>query len=334
MNRQRHTVSVHFVTAFLRGASRLGLDHEPLLQQSLLNPQMVASPQLRITSEQLSRVARGIWLAGDDELLGLSNYPLRFGVFGLFAKQTVHCTSLREVYRHLCVFYNLVGKAFQLEFVEAGERARLTMRLTDPQLDDDHAMCEFLTLMWHRFPSWLIGRKIPLLRIQFEFSEPAHSEEYQLMYPCPVEFEQPVNCLEFERSTLDAKILQTPDSLHRYLKRIPFDWFKQQSYYPVYAREVVNILKQHNSYSDLDMDSVAAAMHVTSRTLRRKLADEHTSFQTLKDNLRRDAAIHLLSRPNTPIASIAEQLQFSDPAAFTRAFKSWTGVSPSLYRKV
>jgi AraC-like DNA-binding protein len=72
---------------------------------------------------------------------------------------------------------------------------------------------------------------------------------------------------------------------------------------------------------------------MTSRTLRRKLTDEGTHFQDIKDGLRRDTAIHLLSQPSLPVSGIARELGFSEPSAFTRAFRHWTGVSPSSYRK-
>ncbi|MNZ95940.1 HTH-type transcriptional regulator VirS [compost metagenome] len=81
------------------------------------------------------------------------------------------------------------------------------------------------------------------------------------------------------------------------------------------------------------MEEIAEEMHMTSRTLRRKLSDEGTSFQELKDGVRCDAAIHYLSQPAIPISQISRQLGFSEPAAFTRAFKQWTGISPGLYRR-
>ena len=65
----------------------------------------------------------------------------------------------------------------------------------------------------------------------------------------------------------------------------------------------------------------------------RRLKDEGSSYQQIKDNLRRDTAVYFLSRPELSIDEIALQLGFSEPSAFHRAFKKWTGVTPGVYRQ-
>ena len=71
---------------------------------------------------------------------------------------------------------------------------------------------------------------------------------------------------------------------------------------------------------------------MSARTLRRRLEKEGTSYQRIKDNARRDAAITLLSRTRLPVAEIAVRVGFSDPSAFHRSFKKWTGLAPGEYR--
>lgn len=73
-------------------------------------------------------------------------------------------------------------------------------------------------------------------------------------------------------------------------------------------------------------------MHTSPQTLRRHLREEGSSFQELKDHLRRDLAIYYLGRNEMTIEIIAEQLGFSEPSAFHRAFKKWTGLTPGAYR--
>ena len=80
-------------------------------------------------------------------------------------------------------------------------------------------------------------------------------------------------------------------------------------------------------------EQIAVSVNVSERTLRRKLTEEGTSFQEIKDKLRKNMAIYYLSQPDIPISTITNKLGFSEPAAFTRAFKQWTGQTPSLYRE-
>ncbi|SCU91258.1 Ornithine utilization regulator (fragment) [Cupriavidus necator] len=74
-------------------------------------------------------------------------------------------------------------------------------------------------------------------------------------------------------------------------------------------------------------------MHISASTLQRRLAVEGTSFQSLKDQLRRDLAIERLSTSSTPVSQLAAQLGFADTTAFNRAFKVWTGSTPGSYRR-
>ena len=72
---------------------------------------------------------------------------------------------------------------------------------------------------------------------------------------------------------------------------------------------------------------------MSARTLRRRLEREGTSYQRIKDNARRDAAISLLRGDGLTVSEVAERVGFSDPSAFHRSFKKWTGLSPGSFRE-
>ena len=82
-----------------------------------------------------------------------------------------------------------------------------------------------------------------------------------------------------------------------------------------------------------DSARVAEALHMATSTLQRNLALEGTSFQALKDELRRDLAVSRLVSTRAPLAVIADELGFSDSAGFQRAFKAWTGSPAGAYRR-
>jgi len=333
MSASRHSISIHFIHSILTSARHNQLDCQRLLDAAGLNPALLHNPQLRITPDQLSALLRELWQLGDDEFMGMASHPSRHGVFTLLARQAVHCRTLGCVYRLISRFYNLTSPALTLGLHSQADQARFSMRLNPPHQDHQHSLAEFLLLLWHRFPSWLIGQRIELNRIELDYSAPEHLSEYRLMYPCPARFDQPECALQFDASWLQQPVVQTSTTLYKYLQQTPTDWFRRQAYYPVFTRRVMDLLEARDTPGQLKMEQAADELHMTSRTLRRKLIDEGTSFQALKDDVRRDAAIHYLNQPSLPISQISRQLGFSEPAAFTRAFKQWTGVSPAGYRK-
>ena len=78
---------------------------------------------------------------------------------------------------------------------------------------------------------------------------------------------------------------------------------------------------------------MAQALNISARTLHRQLKDEGTSLQALKDEVRRDIAIQLLTRTTRSVKQIALAAAFRNEKSFTRAFRQWTGESPVEYRR-
>jgi hypothetical protein len=134
-------------------------------------------------------------------------------------------------------------------------------------------------LLWHRFPSWLIGQRITLKRVTFDHPEPVHSAEYRLMFPCPIHFDQPETCLVFDAAILTA-LVQTAETLAYHLQRAPVDWFTRPAYYPVYTRRVLDHLENIGDLAKATIQSTASELHLTERTLRRKLWPKAASFRS------------------------------------------------------
>lgn len=80
-------------------------------------------------------------------------------------------------------------------------------------------------------------------------------------------------------------------------------------------------------------EQLAANLCLTTRTLRRRLHEQGLSYKHLLDDVRRRDSCHLLATSDLEIQSVSELLGFADPANFTRAFKSWTGFAPRMWRR-
>jgi AraC-like DNA-binding protein len=80
------------------------------------------------------------------------------------------------------------------------------------------------------------------------------------------------------------------------------------------------------------IEEVASYFNMSSRNLRRRLKEENSSYQAIKDTFRKDHAMKLLNNNDLAINQISREVGFNEPAAFTRAFKQWTGKSPRQHR--
>jgi AraC-like DNA-binding protein len=100
------------------------------------------------------------------------------------------------------------------------------------------------------------------------------------------------------------------------------------------SARVVNALHLRVGHTDLSIERVASDLNLTKRTLQRRLQDQNTNFAQLRDDLRFHYAIKYLIDDQLSVDRVSRALDFSDRTSFTNAFKRWTGLSPSAFRKL
>jgi AraC-like DNA-binding protein len=126
--------------------------------------------------------------------------------------------------------------------------------------------------------------------------------------------------------------MQTEDSLREFLREAPGNLIVIPDNDNSVTAQVRSVIGKDFREDFPDFESVAKVLHTTPQTLRRRLKQENSSYQEIKDTMRRDAAIYYLSRSQYSINEIADLMGFSEPSTFHRAFKKWTGLTPGNYR--
>jgi AraC-like DNA-binding protein len=327
----RHTIANYFARTHLANATLLGAQEQQVLFNTGLTPAQLTQPQGRVLATQLAAIVNNCWRITGDELLGFTQQKLKLGVFKLLAQHLITCKTLEDVLLYMQSFYQLIGEQLSVKIHREGTQLRLSIDPNFAVHNHSHPakslLVELLLLICHRFSSWLLGQVIPLKKVCLQYAQPYHYEEYRLMFACPCEYLSTNNSLVFDLKYLALPVVQNAEDLARYLQQIPLPWFKKQSFHGTFSTQVMVLLEQA-----LDLESLSAKLNMTPRTLRRKLTEEGSGFQQLKDNVRRDKAIHLFEQAHLTIAEIGLLVGFTEPATFSRTFKRWTGVSPSTYR--
>ena len=327
---RERTIASHFVRAALRGAERHGLDYTPLLRQLNIQPALLDEPRARIAPEHFASLMQLLWESLDDEFMGFGRQRSKRGTFAMMCYAIIHCRSLEKALTRGGLFYSLFPDAPSISLSREGDWARLTV--DDSTLwDPDHFLVESLLVIWHRLGSWLIGQRIRLEEATFAYPEPAHSSEYQRLFPCSRRFAAGSTSLLFQARYLAMPLLQDERTLKQFLQHSPADLLARPDGGDSLISQIRRLLGRDCSAWP-DLEAVARQLHMSPQTLRRHLSEEGSSFQELKDHLRRDLAIYHLGRSDLSIQDIAEQLGFSEPSAFHRAFKKWTGLTPGAYR--
>ncbi|MDN5893214.1 MAG: AraC family transcriptional regulator [Nocardioides sp.] len=325
-----HTVPIEFVRAALAIGKTADLDVVGVLDRAGVSPRLVAENKSRITSEQVACVVRELWIATGDELFGLGRVPLANGSTRLIGLSLVHTVDLRAAIQRFVEFQRLTPGFPRVMVVEAGNTVRMTMDTSELQ-DPDSVFTTFLMAAWHRVFAWLIGQRIRLEAVELPQAEPRNVEDYQEVFGGPVFFSAETAAIEFEGRLLDHPVVQTEESWLAYTTRAPFDILNQREYGVALADRVRSILARDKRVRTSG-DEVAKALAMSPQTLRRRLTLENTSVTAIRDQILRDEAVTRLVRGDETIEELSERLGFSEPSAFRRAFRRWTGSPPRAYQ--
>ena len=190
---------------------------------------------------------------------------------------------------------------------------------------------ELMVKLSHGVASWLVGRELPIASVGFGFSCPDHFVEYAQLFPGPVTFDQDYTSISFEERFLRQRFHRTRAELLQFVRRATDEWILVTFDHDSTASRIRRYMAE--SGIDLSLNATAAAVSMSSRTLSRRLAAEHTSFQKIKDEMRRDFAIQQLVKTRTSVDEIALLVGFDNTPAFHRAFRTWTGSTPGTYRR-
>lgn len=327
-----HTIAVLQVHQVLQGAHHRGLAVEPLLQRAGIAPALLESPLARVSQPQYAALLRVLRRALRDELWGLTRRPVQPGSFGQCARQLVQCATLGEALGRGFTYWHLLLEDFTPRLQRDGDLARVRLvRLAPPDARLDYAQKAFM-LFTFGFMSWLVARRVPLVEVDYTAGELPGSESSRV-YQAPIRHGRPQVGFSFEARWLALPVVQNPQSLHEFLARAPANLVVRYRDASSTSERIRRLLRRHLGGEMPPLEALARQLASTPQTLRRHLRAEGRSYQALKDDLRRDAAIALLTQqPAGPLIEVANQVGFSEASTFHRAFKKWTGVSPGEYR--
>jgi AraC-like DNA-binding protein len=286
----------------------------------------------RVTVEQFALFYRTLAVELDDETPGLFSRPLRAGTLKFLCLGMLDAANLRVALHRFCWFFRLVLDDLHFELGEADGLSRVALVERVPLQPHRPLILELMLMLVQGIASWMIERKLLFARVDLAYPAPAHASEYINMFAGPARFDRPHTALYVEPAFMDAPIRQDKASLSAFLRKAPMDWIHVSVSERLFTHRVRDLLESELGRPQSVAD-VARTLHISARTLARRLDAEGTHFQAVKDALRRDVAIARISRTEDPIASIGADLGFDDPAAFNRAFKQWTGSPPGSYRR-
>ncbi|CAD5109595.1 AraC family transcriptional regulator [Zestomonas carbonaria] len=327
---RRSAISVQLLTQF-------GLDHglsiDACLAGTGLDWRLLADPGAEVDTEQELQLLRNLDRhLGPQPGIGLAagrRYQLNsYGIWGFaLLSSPTYRDAARLGLRYLDLTYAFHGMRLE----EHGEEAHLL-------LDDDGVPEDLRTFLLERdlagmlqVQRELFNRDPPVLRVELRLPAPPDPRPYVEEIGVLPLFDRPHNRFVFPRHLLDLPLAgASPQTAQLCEMQCQQLLAKRQQRDGLAGRVRGRLLERPGRLPD--MEQVAASLHMTSRTLRRRLDDEGTSFRLLQEEVRQALAEELLALGSLTLEEIAERLGYSEVSNFIHAFKRWKGVTPRRYR--
>jgi AraC-like DNA-binding protein len=327
-------VSMRLVWAIL-SAARLGnVRDEGWLAHAGLGGLDLSDPELRVPARQVATLWCEAARASNDARIGFrAGSLLQSGAFGAIDYAARCGSTLREFYERLARFHRLIGDGCDICLVERGDSVRVVLDWPGENAESRRHMAEFAAAGLVALGREAAGSRFSVAHLAFRHRRSEGAEELQAWFGAPPGFGEPTSHFLLARRVLDLPLLRAEPGLAAVLDGLAEALLARLPEPDDLLLRVRYAISNQLWTGECALESVARALCMSARSLQRRLQDRGTSFNLLVDTARREAALELVLDPSITVSDIAVRVGFSEPSAFDRAFRRWTGSSPSHYRR-
>jgi AraC-like DNA-binding protein len=301
---------------------------ETFYSSSDLTPQMLADAEARVSPAQFCVAwAETIRLSGDPALALRIAETTPVGAFGIVEYVCRAAPTFRAALEQWVRYLGLLDDSVEVGLVEAKPHVALRVLMeSEAPAPASHELCFALVALHAK--NMLQGRfRLAEVRFTHRATDPTLLPRYEAFFESKVRFGAAHTEMLFDESVLAAPLPTADANLLAVLLPLATAQRERSSPHPLVTDQVRRALRAALCNDDAQLESVAKRLGMTGRSLQRRLKDEGTVFQTVRDAARRDLADHYLGQ-GMSFAEISFLLGFSEPSAFFRAFKRWTGLTP------
>ena len=322
-----------FVRTIVLAYEKYGVDPQRALRRARIGLAQLRRVDARIDADQFETIAATAMQELDDEALGWFSRKLPWGSYGLLCRASLGSPTLGIALSRWCRHHRILTEDIRLTLESDRKVAELVLT-EHRELGSMREFCLLTSFRYvHGYACWLVNSQLPLREVTFAFAAPPHASVYPFLFPGPVRFDAERTAMRFDARYLELPPRRDERALRAMLQRALPLTVRQYRRDRLLIERVREHLGDPRQTAATTAEAIAEALHVSVRSLHRQLALEGASLQTIKDDVRRVRAIDLLRRTQLAVKQVALTVGFTNEKSFSRAFRQWTGESPSEARR-
>jgi len=328
----QHSLMATFILPVARALRLYGIDALDVLDEVGIDAAKAANPDWRVPHAKFNTLMTRSVELSDDEAFGLlaaeQLQPQVLHGLGLawLASDTVYA-GLQRLVR----FGKLVSTTLDMQLIEERDLVHMVLGRNVEMDGFAFANRDYAVGMVTRMSQMTLGEFLAPVAIEIERPTPQEPQRWDYMLSSRVSFEADATRITWSRADI-MEPLVTGDPVLARVNDEQTQAYLESFLSQTMSREVVDKIVERLPDGPPNQQQIADALHVSNRTLQRKLKDEGTSFMDLLQDTRLQLARKYLRQPSRSVVETSYLLGFSEPSTFSRAFKRWTGVAPADFR--
>lgn len=327
------TIIAGVASAVAEHARSYGIDIAPICEALDIDPALFQSMTARVSLDRVCRLLEACALLANDEAFGLKCIDVyERGASGPFGYGLIVAPDVRSLIDFLEAHVPGATSSsyFAREETEKGVVLRLTFSPLVVRRDQyvDMAMAMVMARLRE-----IIGERASLIEIELERPKPRNPAIFQRYLSSRLTFSGRINSVAFPHEIMD---IVNPRGDRRLFALMDMQCRSLHPARPVsqeeFVAEVRSFLQLRIAEPELSLTDAARHFDLSERTLQRRLAEQGTSLNDIRDAIRREMSLTLLKESDLPIAEICYRLGYSAPSAFSRSVTRWFGASPRAVR--
>jgi AraC-like DNA-binding protein len=325
-------VSVSVLKQMFLYLDSLDVDREAFLRSLGLDPALADSPDAYLSLETYLLIQDQAAEYTSDPYFGLhmGEYA-EAGSWSILGYLMANCDTLGEAFqksgRYQRIIGNLITGEPKLEFNKI--KVIYDTPAHAPRMSRHCFEAAFSSGV--RIMRSLTGKDLSPMEVTFIYPEPASREEYERVFRCPVIFNHKHNSMTISPGIINTPIQFSNPGLKKYFDNYAQEFLVELDARNEHTNQVTRIILSNLDDESLTIKKVAREMAVSVRTLQNRLSDEGVAFSELLLEIRERLAKKYLRQDYT-VEEITYLLGYSEPSVFRRAFKQWSGFTPSQFR--
>ena len=309
-----------------------GLDPAVVFAQAGIHPDAIFDQGARVPYETFDKLLQLAQQLTGDALFGLKGEayfrPAHLGALG-FA--WLASSSLRTAFQRVSRYARVINERLVITLEEDGANLVVSFDARVPSINQ--AMREDVQLsIALKCCRTIAGKHFHPAQIRYQQAGPADTAYHYELFRCPIEFNATTTSMLIPLEIVDKKLTGSNDELAGLNEHIVVKYLAHSAKKDVVNRAKAAILDELGS-GGVTETLIAEKLHMTPRNLHRKLTKDGTSFNSLLNEVRQELAQLYIQDRSMTLTEISFMLGFSEASSFSRAYKNWTGQSPSVARQ-